>query len=251
LNLKNSFSLRGVESTKCAEDGGGNSCQPGEICRLITAPGRGLDNPMPASPIPDPSNTHAWLSRRLHPLDAEPPVRGYSDLNPGWEAPGAARAAAVLVPVVDRETPTVLLTVRSAGLSSHAGQIAFPGGRIDASDPSIVDAALRETWEETGITGDYVTPLGLLDAFETGTNFRIHPVVAMVRPGFTATPNPGEVAELFEAPLAYLMDVANHEIHTGTWNGAARRFHAITYKDHYIWGATAAILVDLYRRLQT
>jgi 8-oxo-dGTP pyrophosphatase MutT (NUDIX family) len=192
------------------------------------------------------------LAGRLHPLDSEPPVRGYFDLNPGWTPPEqSARAAAVLVPVIDRDEPTVLLTVRSAGLSSHAGQIAFPGGRVDPSDVSIVDAALRETWEETGITGEYITPLGLLDAFETGTNFRIHPVVGMVRPGFTATPNPGEVSEMFEAPLDYLMDVANHEIGTGEWNGEARRFHAIRFHEYFIWGATAAILVGLYERLRT
>jgi len=196
----------------------------------------------------DPRN---WLSTRLHPLDFEPATRGYADLNPGWSVPGQTpREAAVLVPIIDRaDELSVLFTVRSPALSAHAGQIAFPGGRIDSTDTSVVEAALRETWEETGIGSDFVTPVGRLDAFETGTNFRIHPVVALVRPGFSAMPNPGEVEELFEVPLAFLMDVTNHEIHTGVWNDQERRFHAIRFGRHFIWGATAAILIDLHERL--
>ena len=192
-----------------------------------------------------------WLSARLHPLDASPPVHGYTSLTPGWTAPlTGPREAAVLVPIIDRSKAlSVLLTVRSPGLSSHASQIAFPGGRIDAGDATVVAAALRETWEETGITQDFITPVGRLDAFDTGTHFRIHPVVALVRPGFTAVPNPGEVEEVFEVPLAYLMDVTNHEVHTGVWNDQARRFHAIRFGRYFIWGATAAILVNLSERL--
>lgn len=116
------------------------------------------------------------------------------------------RPAAVLIPVVDHPEPTVLLTQRSEHLSSHAGQISFPGGKIDATDASPLDAAVREAWEEVGLKRDFVEPIGYLDLYGTAFGFRILPTVARVRPGFTLKINEGEVVDAFEVPLAFLMN---------------------------------------------
>lgn len=200
--------------------------------------------------IPD-GDPRIWLRPFLHRLDdpaALPAVgRGDHDLNPGWTRQDRKlRPAAVLVPIVHRaEGLTVLLTLRSSHLSSHAGQIAFPGGRVDDTDDGVIDAALRETEEETGISRTFVTPIGLLDSYETGTGFKIHPVVGVLREGFTPHPNPHEVDEIFEVPFAFLMDVANHQRHTGYWQGQERHYYAMPYESRNIWGATAGMLVNL------
>ncbi len=200
-----------------------------------------------------------WLYQRLRPLEEAKamigaPERGDFDLNPQWrdEAKAAPllRPAAVLVPIIDRPGGlTVLLTRRSPNLSSHAGQVAFPGGRIDESDDGPVGAALRETEEETGIPPSFVTPVGLLDPYETGSGFVIIPVVAVLAEGCTPRANPGEVDEIFEVPLDFLMDTANHQRHSAVWQGRERRYYAMPYESHNIWGATAGMIVNLRERL--
>lgn len=161
-----------------------------------------------------------------------------------------ARPAAVLVPVVARpEGATVLLTQRAAGLAKHAAQISFPGGRIDESDESELAAALREAQEEIGLSAAHVRPLGYLDAYLTGTGYRIVPVVAEVEPGFILSVNASEVDEVFETPLGFLMNPANHHRHAREWQGVMRSYYAMPHGDRYIWGATAGILKNLYDRL--
>jgi 8-oxo-dGTP pyrophosphatase MutT (NUDIX family) len=157
--------------------------------------------------------------------------------------------AAVLVPVIARETPTILLTQRSADLSNHAGQISFPGGRLDPSDPDPLATALREAEEEIGLAPGFADPLGYLDPYLTGTGFRIVPVVALVSPAFEMTINPAEVDEAFEVPLEFLMTPANHARHSREWKGIQRSFYAMPYGERYIWGITAGILRKLYERL--
>jgi 8-oxo-dGTP pyrophosphatase MutT (NUDIX family) len=159
------------------------------------------------------------------------------------------RPAAVLIPVVDHKEPTVLLTQRSPDLSEHAGQIAFPGGKIDATDASPRDAALREAWEEVGLDHSFIDPIGYLDVYGTGFGFRILPTVARVKPGFKLTINHSEVVDAFEVPLAFLMDPANHQIHSKEFRGMERSYYAMPYAERYIWGATAGILRVLYERI--
>jgi 8-oxo-dGTP pyrophosphatase MutT (NUDIX family) len=181
-----------------------------------------------------------------------PGARGDLDLNPeSWVKAGvkAIRPAAVLVPVIDRREPTVLLTQRTPDLTTHAGQIAFPGGKIEQSDVTPVAAALREASEETGLAPLLVEPLGYLDLYLTFSGFRILPTVARVKPDFTLTLNPGEVAETFEVPLQYLMTPANHRRKTRDWNGIPRDYYEIPFGSRYIWGITAGILRNLYERV--
>jgi len=159
------------------------------------------------------------------------------------------RPAAVLIPVIDHPEPSVLLTQRSPHLSSHAGQISFPGGKIDATDASPLDAALREAEEEVGLSRDFVEPIGYLDLYGTAFGFRILPTVARVRPGFTLKINEGEVVDAFEVPLAFLMDPENHQIHNKEFRGMERSYYAMPYAERYIWGATAGILRVLYERI--
>ncbi len=159
------------------------------------------------------------------------------------------RPAAVLIPVVDHKEPTVLLTQRSPNLSEHAGQIAFPGGKIDATDASPRDAALREAWEEVGLDRSFIDPIGYLDVYGTGFGFRILPTVARVKPGFRLTINHSEVVDAFEVPLAFLMDPANHQIHSKDFRGIERSYYAMPFAERYIWGATAGILRVLYERI--
>jgi 8-oxo-dGTP pyrophosphatase MutT (NUDIX family) len=159
------------------------------------------------------------------------------------------RPAAVLIPVVDRSDPTVLLTQRSPHLSSHAGQISFPGGKIDATDESPLDAALREAEEEVGLAREFVEPVGYLDLYGTAFGFRILPTVAKVKPGFTLKINESEVVDAFEVPLAFLMNPENHEIHTKEFRGLERSYYAMPFAERYIWGATAGILRVLYERI--
>jgi len=159
------------------------------------------------------------------------------------------RPAAVLIPVVDRPQPTVLLTQRSAQLSEHAGQISFPGGKIDATDASPLAAALREAEEEVGLKREFVEPIGYLDLYGTSFGFRILPTVARVRPGFELRISKAEVDDAFEVPLAFLMDPANHQLHRKEFRGMERTYYAMPFEERYIWGATAGILRVLYERI--
>lgn len=162
--------------------------------------------------------------------------------------------AAVLIPIVMHgDRPTVLLTERSLQLANHSGQVAFPGGRIDGGDASASAAALREAHEEVGLEAEFVEVIGELANYVTGTAFVVTPVVALVRPGFALTPNPHEVADAFEVPLAYLMDPAHHHRHMLEWQGVHREWFSIPFRDggseRFIWGATAGMLRNFYRFL--
>jgi 8-oxo-dGTP pyrophosphatase MutT (NUDIX family) len=159
------------------------------------------------------------------------------------------RPAAVLIPVVDHPQPTVLLTQRSALLNDHAGQISFPGGKIDATDASPLDTALREAEEEVGLSRQFVDPIGYLDLYGTSFGFRILPTVARVRPGFELRINTSEVDDAFEVPLSFLMDPANHQVHSREFRGMERSYYAMPFAERYIWGATAGILRVLYERI--
>jgi 8-oxo-dGTP pyrophosphatase MutT (NUDIX family) len=159
------------------------------------------------------------------------------------------RPAAVLIPVVDHPQPTVLLTQRSAHLNDHAGQISFPGGKIDATDASPLDTALREAEEEIGLSREFVDPIGYLDLYGTAFGFRILPTLARVRPGFKLRINNSEVDDAFEVPLAFLMDPANHQLHSKEFRGIERSYYAMPFAERYIWGATAGILRVLYERI--
>lgn len=158
--------------------------------------------------------------------------------------------AAVLVPLVERpEGLHLILTRRTPHLRAHAGQISFPGGRIEPHDPSSLAAALREAEEEIGLSQTSVELLGSLPEYPTGTGFRIQPWVGLVDPQAHLVPDPVEVDEIFEVPLQYVLDVTNHRPHPVSHGGRRYRLCAIPYRDYYIWGATAAILRDLYRLL--
>ncbi|HEY5048116.1 MAG TPA: CoA pyrophosphatase [Rhizomicrobium sp.] len=190
-------------------------------------------------------------------LLAEPPqlplVPGRSDydLNPGMrpDTAPALQPAAVLLPIVRRSDPTILFTRRTPDLARHAGQVSFPGGRVHEDDLSLVETALRETAEETGIAAEFVAIAGFLEPYETGTGFAILPVVGLLDEGFALLPNPAEVAEIFEVPLDFFLDSANRQRHATDWKGARRTYYAFKYQAHYIWGATAAILVDFADRM--
>jgi 8-oxo-dGTP pyrophosphatase MutT (NUDIX family) len=172
--------------------------------------------------------------------------RGDDDLNPGLVSLTGLRDAAVLVPLVDRaEGLTVLLTQRTEHLNAHAGQISFPGGRVEDSDADAVAAALRETEEELGLPPSHVEVIGQLDLYVTRTGYSVTPVVGFVNPPFTLNPDPFEVAEAFEVPLAFLIDPANHQRHSRVLRGAERWFYAMPYGKRYIWGATAGMIVNL------
>jgi len=163
---------------------------------------------------------------------------------------GNLTPAAVLFPIVLRDGPkTVLLTQRTAHLRDHAGQISFPGGRVEASDASPIHTALRETEEEIGLAREHVEILGFLPDYRTGTGFRVTPVVALVRPPFELSLDPFEVAEAFEVPLDFLLDPANHQQHSLHYRGALRSYFAMPYGDYFIWGATAGMIRSLTARL--
>ena len=157
--------------------------------------------------------------------------------------------AAVLLPIVLRDQPMLLFTRRTATLARHSGQVSFPGGRAEPGDMSPVETALRETFEETGIDAGHVSLAGYLDRYLTGTGFDIQPVVGVLAPGFALNPDPREVAEVFEAPLAFLLDPANRRKEAREIGGRMRRYYAFTHAGHEIWGATAAIIVGLARTL--
>jgi 8-oxo-dGTP pyrophosphatase MutT (NUDIX family) len=181
-----------------------------------------------------------------------PAKRGDLDLDPAmWERAGvtATRPAAVLVPVVDRPEPAVLLTLRTSELPSHAGQVAFPGGKIDPHDATPVAAALREAKEEIGLDAAAIDPIGYLDLYLTFSGFRVLPTVARISPDYRLTINPAEVADAFEVPLDFLMDAQNHALHSRDWKGVMRRYYAMPFGERYIWGVTAGILRNMYERI--
>lgn len=177
------------------------------------------------------------------------PYKGERVEEDGLAVQDALTPAAVLVPIVlHQDQPSVLLTQRTAHLRDHAGQISFPGGRIESDDRSVVDAALREAEEEVGLPPEHVEVVGFLPEYRTGTGFSVTPVVAFVRPLLMLRPDPFEVAEVFEVPLAFLLDPANHQQHEVHWRGKLRQYHAIPYGDRFIWGATAGMLISLFNR---
>ncbi|HEX7917606.1 CoA pyrophosphatase [Rudaea sp.] len=188
----------------------------------------------------------------VRPLDAEPGGQGWNhdDMRLLIGA-GPRRPAAVLVALVDRgDALHVLLTRRTDSLSNHAGQVSFPGGAIDPGDTDAVAAALRETREEIGIDIGLVEPIGYLDTFETISSYRITPVVAWLDPGYLAVPNPYEVAEVFEVPLAHFLDPTKKHTVRMKFQGHEREIHEFFYAGQRIWGATAAMLLDFVQRLE-
>lgn len=167
------------------------------------------------------------------------------DLNPEIELPGgrALRPAAVLVPIIEmNDAWHVILTMRSSALKHHPGQIAFPGGKQDEGDTSLVDTSLREAEEEIGLSRDKVEVLGQLPSHETVTGFDVTPIVALVSKDFEAKPEPGEVAEVFTVPLQFLLDDRNFQIQSRRWRKERRYYYAIPYGPYYIWGASARML---------
>jgi 8-oxo-dGTP pyrophosphatase MutT (NUDIX family) len=162
----------------------------------------------------------------------------------------ALRDAAVLIPVIDQgDDARVIFTLRTATLRKHSGQIAFPGGAIDPEDASPEAAAIREAEEEIGLAGLFVEPVARLPVYLAATGFRITPVLAVVRPGFELTPSPTEVEDVFDVPLSFLMDPANHMRDSMQWKGSERHFYRVSYDQRMIWGITAGIVRTLYERL--
>jgi 8-oxo-dGTP pyrophosphatase MutT (NUDIX family) len=158
--------------------------------------------------------------------------------------------AAVLVAVTDRAEPGVLLTLRQPHLRRHAGQIAFPGGRVDPEDESVIAAALREAQEEIGLDPAMVEIAGTSDVYRVGTGFAVTPVIGVVPPDLPLAPHEAEVAAVFETPLAFLLAPGNHALKSTIWEGRERRFHEINWEDRRIWGATAGMIVNLAFRLK-
>jgi 8-oxo-dGTP pyrophosphatase MutT (NUDIX family) len=208
---------------------------------------------------PSPDALRALAQEKLRPslslgeLEQAAP-KNVSDDTPGARRPElaeltGARPAAVLLPIVDRPGGlSVLLTLRASDLRAHSGQVAFPGGKINAGETPR-EAALREAREEIGLDERFVEPLGWLDPYFTGTGFRVAPLVALVKPSFALKVNTREVDEVFETPFAFLMDPANHRLEDREWQGRRRKYYAMPHEGRYIWGATAGILRNLYEKL--
>src|SRR5258705_4681292 len=211
--------------------------------------GRVASMPLPLFELP----SHAqrdWLVRAL----ASPAPASALYLAAGFRLPGREgnpTLAAVLVPLVNRaEGLQVLLTQRSAALPDHPGQISFPGGRVESSDASLAATALREAAEEVGLPSSQVSVLGRLPEYETVTGYRVTPIIGWVEPPFALTPDPVEVADVFEVPLAFLLDPANQQRHFRMLGTRRRDYWSIPYGERYIWGATAAMLLMLDRTLR-
>lgn len=207
------------------------------------------------NPGATPAELRDWIASHLDPFDASAPShepRSDFDLNPMMNQgqPIEVRPAAVLVPLVERkEGLSVLLTRRSDTLRSHTGQVAFPGGRLDPGE-TVWEAALREAEEEVGLDRAQVSLAGLSTPYRTGTGFLVTPVVGFVPPDLALSPNPHEVADVFETPFGFLMDPSNYERrHYDTPDGQRRHFYAMTWENQLIWGATAGMLRALYDRL--
>jgi len=196
-----------------------------------------------------PSKQREWLAERL----ARPAPDAAKNLSDGFRLPGREgdpTPAAVLVPLVNRESGLqLLLTQRSANLPDPPGQISFPGGRVESGDESFAAAALREATEEIGLPADRVTVLGRLENYETVSGYRVTPVVGWVEPPFELRTDPVEVAEAFEVPLEFVLDPANRQRHFRMLGALRRDYWAIPWRDRYIWGATAAMLLILERTL--
>lgn len=180
--------------------------------------------------------------------------RGDFDLNPDWTAAqdrARLRQAAVLIPILDlgEGEARVLLTHRTDHLPSHAGQVAFPGGKMETGDPTPADAALREAEEEIGLDRTQAETIGYLDPYVTSSGFEIHPVISLIGPGALFRPDPNEVAEIFDVPLRFLMTPENHGVGSRVWHGGERRYYVMPYGRHYIWGVTAGIIRLMYERL--
>ncbi len=173
--------------------------------------------------------------------------RGDDDLNPGMKPiRDKLTPAAVLVPLVLRpQGVTLLLTQRTAHLNDHAGQVSFPGGRVEQIDADRIATALRETEEEVGIHPRHIQPVGSLDRYITRTGFDVTPIVGFLTPPFTQKPDPFEVDEIFEVPLDFFMNRQNHHRHSYNWEGTTRHYYAMPYGDYFIWGATAGMIVNL------
>lgn len=207
----------------------------------------GSDHHLPA--VAEGQLTPAALQQRfLHPPVWQPEVRQEP---PFLHRPLAL--ASVLIPILTRPEPTVLLTERTAHLSTHSGQVAFPGGRQDEQDADAVAAALREAEEEVGLNPAAVQIIGQLPIYQTGSAYRVTPVVGLVAPDAVLHPNPHEVARIFEVPLVFLMNPAHHHRHAYEGDGVRREWFSMPYQEgeqeHFIWGATAGMLRNLYRFL--
>ncbi len=208
------------------------------------------------SDLADPALFTAEDFRRRALIEREAPEEDfYGDhrLNPDFRdlvVRPNLRAAAVMIAAVDYpEGASIILTQRTEKLRNHAGQVAFPGGRIDPEDASPEDAALRETEEEIGLERNRIEVLGRLPDYATGSGFRIAPVLGIVKPGFRLTINPDEVDAAFEVPLAFLMNPENHLQNSRLWQDRARYFYEMPYGERYIWGVTAGVIRTLYERL--
>ncbi len=206
------------------------------------------------------TNFRFEVAQRLAPIEPASTARTATDLsdydlNPEIRLSSqSARIklcpAAVLVPLIERsDGTTVLLTQRTKHLSHHAGQISFPGGRVEPADADAVDTALRETEEEIGLDRTFIDVVGRLDIYETVTGFSITPLVGFVSTKFSLSIDGEEVSEAFEIPLDFVLDPINHQRHSREFEGARRHYYAMPYKDRYIWGATAGMLVNLSKRL--
>jgi len=212
-----------------------------------------MNAPMPE----DPFAPEIFFSRAAVRLLSDPPANGADQagdhrLNPTYVPPPELHFidAAVLVPVVARRPQaSVILTQRTAALKSHSGQIAFPGGKIAPEDSGPAAAAIRETEEEIGLSPRLITPVGYLDAYLTGTGYRVVPVVARVEPDHPFAPNPDEVDAVFEVPLPFLMTPGNHRVGSREFRGVLRHFYEVPFEDRYIWGVTAGIIRGLYERI--
>jgi len=194
------------------------------------------------------SSATSWLRERFStPRQFAPVTTGDGHL---WRSREGIRPAAVLIPVVARDdAPTVLFTQRTAHLQDHAGQISFPGGRVEPGDRSPRDTALREAAEEIGLSPERVDVLGHLSDYTTVTGYRVTPVVGLVNPPLGLRMDEDEVAEVFEVPLAFLLDPANHQRNCVIHEGRERYYYAVPYGHRYIWGATAGMLMNLYAYL--
>lgn len=208
----------------------------------------GVDSHLPA--VPASALTPEAIRQRF----ALPPIWKPEVAKEPQFSPRPPAMASVLLSVVLREQPTVLLTERTLHLSTHSGQVAFPGGRADPEDSTPAETALREAWEEIGLEARFVEVLGVLPQYVTGSSFIISPVVALVQPSCQLHANPAEVADIFEVPLAFLLNPAHHQRHAFDWQGVRREWFSMPYqtngKEHYIWGATAGMLRNFYRFMQ-
>jgi 8-oxo-dGTP pyrophosphatase MutT (NUDIX family) len=219
---------------------------PPRILQPHSIPVTGTDEHLP--PVPEERLTPQALRERFAAPDPwVPEIPGDGRIREGR----SAAFASVLVPLVERPSGLqVLLTRRTDHLRDHAGQVSFPGGRAESHDADAAATALREAQEEVGLGPEHVSVIGQLPAYTTITHFVVTPVVALVQPGFSLVLDEFEVAEAFEVPLAYLMSPGNHRRHTFTWEGGERQFLSMPWGDYFIWGATAAMLRNLYSFLR-